>query len=68
MKASSNLHNSSRTALSTLPAFAFGESFTRRSGVTVNKPQSNARSCRAFKQRPFRGLVRFFTSTPQGMM
>src|SRR5260370_25693909 len=55
-----------RAAVSERVFLSFGEILTRNCGVTVRRPQSNARSWMAFKHRPFLGFVRFAASTDQG--
>lgn len=57
-----------RVHLSTRFFLILGESMTFRSGVTVSRPQSKARSWSAFRHSPLRGFVRFLTSTDHGTM
>ena len=64
----SYLDKNSRAALSAGLLLSLGESLTFNSGVTVNRPQSKARSWIALRHKPFRGFVRFFKSTDHGTM
>ncbi len=49
-------------------ARSFGENFTTKSFSTHIRCRSKARSCRAFKQSPFFGFRRFFSSSDHGMI